>query len=108
MARAESLTVEGACPSAQLIEPSAVALLAAVRDHFQKLIVGPQKQKPRQAGPGHTFKELIHENGALCSRGFRGPDPSRNRGFRPKQESGKIALVQPHGLRDTHIEVRRT
>jgi hypothetical protein len=50
MARAESLTVEGACPSAQLIEPSAVALLAAVRDHFQKLIVGPQKQKPRQAG----------------------------------------------------------
>jgi hypothetical protein len=27
-----------------LIEPSAVALLAAVRDHFQKLIVGPQKQ----------------------------------------------------------------
>jgi hypothetical protein len=47
MARAESLTVEGACPSAQLIEPSAVALLAAVRDHFQKLVVGPQKQKPR-------------------------------------------------------------
>jgi hypothetical protein len=36
MARAESLTVEGACPSAQLIEPSAVALLAAVRDHFQQ------------------------------------------------------------------------
>jgi hypothetical protein len=26
------LTVEGACPSAQLIEPSAVALLAAVDD----------------------------------------------------------------------------
>src|SRR5215831_12539645 len=51
MARAESLTVEGAWLSAQLIEPSAVALLAAVRDHFQKLIVGPQKQKPRQAGP---------------------------------------------------------
>jgi hypothetical protein len=25
-------------------------LLAALRDHFQKLIVGPQKQKPRQAG----------------------------------------------------------
>src|SRR5215831_17537965 len=48
MARAESLTVEGACPSAQLIEPSAVALLAAVRDHFQKLIVGPQRQKPRR------------------------------------------------------------
>ena len=44
MARAESFTVEGACPSAQLIEPSAVALLTAVRDHFQKLIVGPQKQ----------------------------------------------------------------
>ncbi len=44
MARAESLTVEGAWPSAQLIEPSTVALLAAVRDHFQKLIVGPQKQ----------------------------------------------------------------
>jgi hypothetical protein len=49
------LTVEGACPSAQLIEPSAVALLAAVRDHFQKLIVGPQKQKPREAGPKDTF-----------------------------------------------------
>ena len=26
--------------------PNALAL-AAVRDHFQKLIVGPQKQKPR-------------------------------------------------------------
>jgi hypothetical protein len=39
MARAESLTVEGACPSAQLIVLSAVALFAAVRDHFQKLIV---------------------------------------------------------------------
>jgi hypothetical protein len=49
-ARAESFTVEGACPSAQLIEESAVALLAAVRDHFQKLIVGSQRQKPRAAG----------------------------------------------------------
>jgi hypothetical protein len=36
MARADALTVEGACPSAELIEPSAVALLAAVRDHFQQ------------------------------------------------------------------------
>jgi len=35
MARADALTVEGAS-SAQLIEPSAVALLAAVRDHFQQ------------------------------------------------------------------------
>jgi hypothetical protein len=42
--------VEGAWPSAQLIEPSAVALLAAARDHFQKLIVGPQKQKPAERG----------------------------------------------------------
>src|SRR5262245_29052555 len=50
MARAESLTVEGACPSAQLIEPSAVALLAAVRDHFQKLIVGPQNKGPARRG----------------------------------------------------------
>ena len=37
-------------PSAQLIEPSAVALLAAVRDHFQKLIVGPQKTKAPPSG----------------------------------------------------------
>jgi hypothetical protein len=34
MARAESLTVEGACPSAQLTVESAVALLAAVRDQL--------------------------------------------------------------------------
>jgi hypothetical protein len=33
-------------------------LLAAVRDHFQKLIVAPQKQKPRGAGLGDTFKSL--------------------------------------------------
>jgi hypothetical protein len=51
MARAESFTVEGARPSAQLIEPSALALLAAVRDHFQKLIVGPQAKAP-QRGAG--------------------------------------------------------
>jgi hypothetical protein len=38
MARALSLTVEGACPSAQLIEPSALAFDDAVRDHFQKLM----------------------------------------------------------------------
>jgi hypothetical protein len=50
IARAESLTVEGACPSAQLIEPSAVALLAAVRDHFQKLMLFPQKKSPAWRG----------------------------------------------------------
>jgi hypothetical protein len=42
--------VEAQAPSAQSIEPSAVALLAAVRDHFQKLIVGPQKQSPAKRG----------------------------------------------------------
>ena len=30
IARAQSLTVAGACPSAELVEPSAVTLLAAV------------------------------------------------------------------------------
>jgi hypothetical protein len=45
MARAESLTVEGACPSAQLIEPSAVAFDDAVRDHFQKLMSVPRQEK---------------------------------------------------------------
>jgi hypothetical protein len=55
IARAESLTVEGACPSAQLIEPSAVALLAAVRDHFQKLIVGPPKTKAPPSGAGRLM-----------------------------------------------------
>src|SRR5690349_6757025 len=34
-ARAESFTADGAMPSAQLIVLSAVALLAAVCDHFQ-------------------------------------------------------------------------
>jgi len=47
MARTESLTVEGACPSAQLIEPSAVALLAAVRDHFQQ----PHCRTSKASGP---------------------------------------------------------
>jgi hypothetical protein len=50
MARAESLTVEGACPSAQLIEPSAVALLAAVRDHFQKLMSDLKSKSPAKRG----------------------------------------------------------
>jgi hypothetical protein len=36
MARAESFTVEGAWPSAQLIVPSALALLLAVFDHLKK------------------------------------------------------------------------
>jgi hypothetical protein len=35
IARAESFTVEGACPSAQLMVLSAVELFAAVVDHFQ-------------------------------------------------------------------------
>jgi hypothetical protein len=39
MARALSFTLDGAWPSAQLIEPSALELLAAVRDHFQKDMV---------------------------------------------------------------------
>jgi hypothetical protein len=47
MARAESFTEDGACPSAQLIEPSAVALVPAVRDHFQKLMLCPKKKRPR-------------------------------------------------------------
>jgi hypothetical protein len=38
MARAESFTVEGAWPSAQLIVPSALALLLAVFDHLKKVI----------------------------------------------------------------------
>jgi hypothetical protein len=53
MARAASLTVEGACPSAQLIEPSAVALLAAVRDHFQQPHCRTSKSKsPAKRGRG--------------------------------------------------------
>src|SRR6185369_12722579 len=38
IARAESLTLEGACPSCQLTEASAVALLAAVCDHLYSVI----------------------------------------------------------------------
>jgi hypothetical protein len=34
IARPESFTLEGACPSCQLIEGSAVALLSAVFDHL--------------------------------------------------------------------------
>jgi hypothetical protein len=49
MARAESLTVEGACPSAQLIEPSAVAFDDAVRDHFQKLMSVPHQKRAAAA-----------------------------------------------------------
>jgi len=47
--RHHGATVEGACPSAELIEPSALALLAAVRDHFQQAHVSDlKKQKPRR------------------------------------------------------------
>ena len=46
MARAESFTVEGAWPSAQLIVPSALALLLAVFDHLKKDIACTSKQKP--------------------------------------------------------------
>jgi hypothetical protein len=45
-----AFAIEGAWPCAQLIEPSAVALLAAVRDHFQKLIVGPQNKSLAERG----------------------------------------------------------
>src|SRR6188472_2623635 len=45
MARAESFTVEGAWPSAQLIVPSALALLLAIFDHLKKDIACPRKAK---------------------------------------------------------------
>ena len=38
MARALSFTLDGACPSAQLIEPSALAFVAAVCDHFHRVM----------------------------------------------------------------------
>src|SRR5262245_8216939 len=41
-ARAESFTVDGAWPSAQLIDGSALALLLAVLDHLKKLISQPR------------------------------------------------------------------
>jgi hypothetical protein len=44
MARALSFTDEGDCPSAQLMVLSAVALLAGVCDHFQKVMRVPQKE----------------------------------------------------------------
>src|SRR5262245_55569310 len=50
MARAESFTVDGAWPSAQLIVASAVALLLAVLDHLKKLMVSASKRRPL-AGP---------------------------------------------------------
>jgi len=51
MARAESLTDEGACPSAQLIEASALAFDDALRDHFQKLMWHLDMKKGRCRGP---------------------------------------------------------
>jgi hypothetical protein len=45
MARAESFTVDGAWPSAQLIVPSALALLLAVFDHLKKVIACSSKHK---------------------------------------------------------------
>jgi hypothetical protein len=44
MARALSFTDEGDWPSAQLMVLSAVALLLAVCDHFQKVMEVPQKE----------------------------------------------------------------
>src|SRR6516225_4194095 len=70
-----------ACAVNALIEPSAVALLAAVRDHFQKLIVGPQKQAaPFGAEESDTESSWLqrvdlstrrhHTCGALTIRGL--------------------------------------
>jgi hypothetical protein len=46
MARAESLTAEGAMPSAQLIVESALAFEEAVCDHFQNGIGFSHKKRP--------------------------------------------------------------
>ena len=63
MARAESFTVEGAWPSAQLIVPSALALLLAVFDHLKKDIACTSKQKPLarffKIRPGVEGAELV-------------------------------------------------
>src|SRR5262249_39967557 len=76
MARAESLTVEGACPSAQLIEPSAVALDDAARDHFQKLMLQvlpcpspPKKKAAPSLDLGGPVDESVGETS--CSKRYR-------------------------------------
>jgi hypothetical protein len=43
----------------------------------------------------------------MLHREFAGRDPSRNRGFRPKQESCKLALVQAHRFRAAPFRFRR-
>jgi hypothetical protein len=52
MARALSFTEDGAWPSAQLTVLSAVALVAAVFDHFQKDIKPPKQQRPLVGAAG--------------------------------------------------------
>ncbi len=51
IARALSLTLDGLCPSAQLIVLSAFALLAAVRDHDQNAIGFLQRKRGRARRP---------------------------------------------------------
>lgn len=78
MARAESFTEDGAWPSAQLIDVSAVALDAVVRDHDQNAIAGTPWNRyawPMRtmligffaAMPGHTPDEKIDLGVSICS-----------------------------------------
>src|SRR5262245_14781114 len=65
MARAESFTVEGAWPSAQLIVASAVALLLAVLDHLKKLMVSAS----RMTAPGGAVRKAV-AIGVISARSF--------------------------------------
>ena len=91
MARTESLTVEGACPSAQLIEPSAVALLAAVRDHFQQ----PHCRTSKASGPfrGRRFGYRVE---LAPARGLINAQPSPN-GCRRRSVNGSV--VTSYGMK---------
>jgi hypothetical protein len=58
MARAESLTLDGACPSAQLIVESAVASAEAVRDHLYNVIGTPRNESGGSEEPPLVIEML--------------------------------------------------
>jgi hypothetical protein len=70
IARALSFTDEGDWPSAQLTVLSAVALLAAVCDHFQKVMQVPQKETA-PCGAGIASGSAARALGAPASRGIK-------------------------------------
>src|SRR5262245_21919054 len=91
MARAESFTVEGAWPSAQLIVASAVALLLAVLDHLKKLMLSAS----RMTAPRGAVRKAV-AIGAFSARSFL--RRRRARGLAPDEIREAAGVALPLGV----------